>query len=218
VKLTIKYLDGINKLTNKTVVDNNLSKFKLFNDAFLINLDSRPDRLKYCTEELSKTDIKFNRVKGLTFKNKGNFLNVGARGCYETHKLILNNNINNNYPILIMEDDILLTEHFDKFNNYINTVPENWDILYFYNHNNIKNTINDKWIKSSTLGTHFYIVNNKSIYKILKLLYENNIDDVYSNININKFCTSNQLVAQNYKKFDSDINTSIKYHKWSIYR
>ncbi|CAK0745244.1 hypothetical protein CCP1ISM_2030001 [Azospirillaceae bacterium] len=169
-------------------------------------MNSRQDRLEHCIKELDDINIKFKRFPGLTFKEKANFPNIGSRGCFESHKSILEMNINNRNPILIMEDDILINRQF-SIKHYLNDIPSNWDMLFFYNSNNDKS--DKKWIKTRTLGTHFYIINNKSIQKILSQLYTKeyicNIDVTYTKINAEIFCTNNQLVIQDTLKFKSDI-------------
>ena len=212
-----KYIKNIKKLTNKDeFVNNNLNKYKIFNDAFLINLDSRNDKLEYCTNELQKVNIKFKKFSGIIPKTKGFFDVIGAKGCYESHRQILLNNICNEYPILIMEDDISFTNEFNKINDYINSIPNDYDILYFYCLNNINNK--SKWIRSKTSGTHFYIVNNKSIIKILKQIdhhikNQRAIDSAYMSSDLITYCTTQQLVLQNISKLKSDINIKQKIPK-----
>lgn len=207
MNIALNYLNNINNKTKENF--DNLSKFKLFNDAYLINLDSRLDRLNSSFNQLNKIGLKFKRYSGLKFNDKDKYLSIGKRGCTESHYDIIRNNINNKYPFLIMEDDIIFADYFDEIHDYIKILPQKWDILYFYTNN--KNEKDIKWINMSPYGTHFYVVNNLSAEKISNLLKDNNkvIDNFYIDIkSIIKFATSKNLVAQNL-----ELGTDIEYSK-----
>ena len=214
MSITLNYLKKIKNKINKIKEDNcdNLSKFKLFNDAYLINLDSRIDRLNHSSNQLNKINIKFKRYPGLIFNDRGKYLSTGKRGCTESHYEIIRNNINNKYPFLIMEDDIVFADYFNEIHDYIKILPEKWDILYFYTNN--QNEKHIRWINMSPYGTHFYVINNTSAEKISSLLKNNNkvIDNFYNDTkSIIKFATSKNLVAQ-----DLMLGTNIEYTKRSF--
>jgi GR25 family glycosyltransferase involved in LPS biosynthesis len=207
MKIALKYLGDLKNKMNLNISDKtNIDKYKIFNDAFLINLDSRLDRLNHSTTELNKVNIKFSRFPGLIFKDKGKYGSIGRRGCAESHLSIIKNNHNNKNPFLIMEDDIIIADYFDKVHYFIETIPKEWDLLYFY-HTFRKND-GMKWLKSAPYGTHFYIVNNKSTDKILNLSDKNNlaIDSFYMSKLIDSYSTSISFVKQSV-----DLGTDIEY-------
>ncbi len=187
-------------INNKPVDLNNINKFKIFNDAYLINMDIRQDRLLHTNNELNKAGIKYTRFSGLSFNEKGKYKSIGKRGCTESHLSILIKNINNKYPVLIIEDDIVI-KHQKLIHEFIQIVPDKWDLLFFYNLN--KDLKEMKWINKPTNCTHFYIVNNSSIEKIIELSNNNSdvIDDFYAKNHgkLNIYTTSINVVAQSLK-------------------
>lgn len=220
MKIALKYLNNIKKAidSNKKTINsnNNIDRYKIFNDAFLINLDSRLDRLDHSTKELNKVNIKFTRFPGLIFKDKGKYGSIGRRGCAESHLEIIKNNHNNQNPFLIIEDDIIFADYFDKIYYFINIIPKEWDLLFFYN--TFKKTSHDiKWINAAPYGTHFYVVNNKSTDKIIELSKSNNlaIDNFYIHNKFNVYSTSTSFVKQLI-----DLGSDIEYRnmrlKWKF--
>jgi len=202
--IALKYLNSINKKINKN--ERNIDKFKIFNDAFLINLDNRIDRLKHSIMQTSKVDIKFNRFKALSFTDKGKYWSTGVRGCAESHIKIMKENIDNKFPILIMEDDLVFTNNFNKFIEFIKILPPKWDLLFF--HNNSGNSLKIEWHDKPVLDTQFYIANNQSLQKIIELSNKNcdPIDRFFVRSNqIKKYCTSINLVIQS-----TNLGTNIK--------
>jgi GR25 family glycosyltransferase involved in LPS biosynthesis len=200
---TLKYLEKINNQISK---NNNYLKFDLFNNAYLINLDSRIDRLSHSIKELNKVNIKYTRFPGLIFKDKGKYESIGARGCAESHLTIIENNHNSKSPFLIIEDDIIIANYFNKIADFIKIIPKEYDLLFFYN--TFRKNNNIKWLKAAPFGTHFYIINNKSVDKILNLSKNNNlvIDKFYMNSQFISYSTSISFVKQS-----TNFNTDIQY-------
>jgi len=100
---------------------------ELFEHAFYINLESRPDRLKHIIEELKKMNINAERVNAIK-------MTEGAIGCTLSHIRCLELAKERQYPhIFIIEDDIvflkpeLLQENIMKFQE--NPELKNWDVL-----------------------------------------------------------------------------------------
>lgn len=98
---------------------------------------------------------------------------MGAIGCYLSHIEVwkkIKEDKNCKYGI-IFEDDVLINNNItDKvIYEYINNLPNDWDILLL-NKSNIKksNEIKNNLVKVSIfLRTHSYIINKNSINKIL---------------------------------------------------
>lgn len=218
MKIALKYLNSIKKAIDPNIkLNNNIDRYKIFNDAFLINLDSRPDRLDHSTKELNKVNIKFSRFPGLVFKDRGKYKSIGRRGCAESHLTIIQNNHNNQNPFLIIEDDIIFADYFDKIHYFINIIPNEWDLLFFYN--TFKRSNNEiKWIKRTPYGTHFYLVNNKSVDKIIDLSKSNRlaIDNFYMHKSLNNYLTTFSFVKQLI-----DLGSNIEYrninYKWASF-
>ena len=73
---------------------------ELLQNNFVINLESRLDRLVHVEAEFRKIDLKCNRFNAIKMKN-------GAVGCTLSHIKCLELAIQNNYDqVFICEDDI----------------------------------------------------------------------------------------------------------------
>ena len=150
--------------------DKNISCFnKYFDKIYVINLDRRPDRWALCKAELDKYNIiaeRFSAIDGETLE-KNNFLNNGEIGCCKSHAVILKNAITYGYKrILILEDDVIFLENASEiFEQNINFVPLDWQMLYLGgNHINdpVKIFPNSRISKiRRTYTTSSYAVSNK---------------------------------------------------------
>jgi hypothetical protein len=88
-------------------------------EAYVINLDDRPDRL----EEFKTNKFPFDVVRFAGIKN-----NVGIQGCNESHLTILRRK--HRYPFVIFEDDCKLLEDWSFVEKAMKQLPYDWDILY----------------------------------------------------------------------------------------
>lgn len=113
---------------------------KHFTHIFLINLDRRPDRLKFITEQLNKVGIEAERISAVD----GNLLNPdpkigngwnhkGVAGCALSHRKVIEIAKKRGYSnFLVIEDDTVFCENFiEKLDLYMAQVPHDWDMLYF---------------------------------------------------------------------------------------
>lgn len=175
---------------------------------FVINLKSRKDRLKNIkslidTLNLDKKKIEiFDAVVGKEIPNDEiyNLLSItsldtllnkstnhkdirskGAIGCYLSHykiwEKVISNNLNN---ILILEDDIVTDADSKEFEEYINSIPKDYDIamlswfsLWFDRLNNPKKNIviNNNWHKYNSINVFSggcYLVSRKGAEKLIK--------------------------------------------------
>jgi hypothetical protein len=82
----------------------------------LINLESAKDRLKQTTEVLNKKGLPFERFSGIEHSQ-------GIIGCGLSHYSILTNS---QTPILVLEDDIEVTDSFNTVLNF----PDEADAIY----------------------------------------------------------------------------------------
>ena len=163
---------------------------KYFDYVYCMNLDSRPDRWKEAIEQFKNNKIIVNRFRAFEGKiiHKGQKpILPGEFGCLFTHLSILIDAKNNNYDkILIFEDDVELHPEFNNIaSDFLQEVPNNWDMLYF-GANTAKNTsvnisprVN---LANSLLGGHAYAVRS-TVYDRLIHLLENEpyqVDETYS--------------------------------------
>uniref|UniRef100_A0A6C0J4M0 Glycosyl transferase family 25 domain-containing protein n=1 Tax=viral metagenome TaxID=1070528 RepID=A0A6C0J4M0_9ZZZZ len=105
-------------------------------DCFVINLDSRKDRLTSFNEQTTKLNIHCIKFTALTTADglltKG--LSSGQNGCLASHFRLIENAYNNdtgNY-VCIFEDDAQFCDDFMWRFNYLNENIHDydWDILY----------------------------------------------------------------------------------------
>jgi GR25 family glycosyltransferase involved in LPS biosynthesis len=105
--------------------------------VYCINLEKRIDRWTSAQKQFYQNDIsvsRFEAIDGNTL-NKYPSLARGAAGCLESHLLIINDAILNQYnSIAIFEDDVFFVENFnEKFSTFYSQVPEDWQFIYFAN-------------------------------------------------------------------------------------
>lgn len=98
----------------------------VINSTFLLNLESRPDRLEHSRSELKKHGIDYNLFKSIKFDN-------GKLGLIFTMKDVLEHCLIKNYKnVLIIEDDILFLE--DEAKKSIqwcaDQLPNDYDMLF----------------------------------------------------------------------------------------
>src|ERR1700747_2499807 len=203
-------------------------------NIFYINLDERIDRNEHMQKQFSKQNI--NAIRYSAFKPNLNLpkynLKASALGCFLSHYNIIKQAIKNNDQklLIIFEDDIIILDKFnDRLQSVLLNLPEDWDFCYlsfahYINHtfdsrlekvvyktqNDAYQFINDVIVKFKfPLCTHSYMINPKSLTKIINYL-DNNIMDLdisyilMQNNNINVYCAVNNLTYQ-----DWDIPSSI---------
>lgn len=158
-------------------------------EAFLVNLKRRPDRLQAADKALQKLGINpvivFNAIdaKTLGIRHEGANLRPGMVGCFLSHYMLLQIAIMNNLEsILIFEDDVnpiinakVLLENAEK------CVPDDWEFLWLgysysgkqWEANRGKSIqVNNYWqIPAPTWGTQAFAIRGKeTIKKIYKEL------------------------------------------------
>lgn len=166
------------------------SGIEFFDKIYLINLDSRPDRLEQATRELNSIGITdFIRIPGVVDPNP-------ARGCHLAHAKIFA--LADNYVtgrILIFEDDVeffpnaleTLTKAMHELEP--NPMSGDWDMLYlginmdqYYAHQVLPHVA----YLTGGFSTHAYAVNNQRglFHKLWEINYDPNTvhnDVVYTN-------------------------------------
>jgi GR25 family glycosyltransferase involved in LPS biosynthesis len=175
---------------------------------YIINLKSQNDRLKNMSSLIDNLNIDKNKIEvfeavvGNELKDDEiqNILSIssldtlynkskdhkdiqtkGAIGCYLSHykvwDKVINNNLNN---VLIFEDDLASEIDIKEFEEYINSLPQDYDIallswfsLWFdLLKNPKKNTvINNYWNKYNSInvwGCAAYMISKKGAEKLIK--------------------------------------------------
>jgi GR25 family glycosyltransferase involved in LPS biosynthesis len=100
--------------------------FKHFDEIYLINLDTRPDRLAKTREEFARVGIeKFARVLGVVHENP-------AIGCHLSHASAFSDAIKHGYDnILIFEDDVeFFPEGVENLQKAYEELPIDWQMFY----------------------------------------------------------------------------------------
>lgn len=179
-----------------------LSEFIKNCNINIINLEHRIDKKEFIISQFKKIKCEnYKFFKAIKHKNT-------ICGCLTSHKQIIFQNLNSNNHLLIAEDDFFFTEDFFQLNNDYYKLFENlnddWDILFFYNKGYTNSNI-PKIKLSGTSGTHFYIINKKSINKVFDLINSKNnmtdIDKIYKQLSLEKqiksYTCNNILIAQN---------------------
>lgn len=157
------------------------------NDAFskvvCISLPERTDRQKATEEELSKynIDFKFLPANGpITDAERAKYhcnrLLPGETGAFVSHVKALQYGYDSKFDsILIMEDDIELTDNFAvKFDERIKKVPSDWDVIYFGgNHESEPRDLGNGVLRCrQTFALHCVAYRWSSYETLLSLAYE----------------------------------------------
>jgi len=192
-------------MENKHMPDHKINTW--FDAIYLINLDRRPERLENAIEQFEKFGIgnvlRFPAIDGNTL-DKHPTLNAGQLGCTVSHLLILHNAKDNHYNrILILEDDIVLSDDFNEIlDRSIDELPDDW-CMFYLGGNHFKQVLpqsNNLVRMKGTLTTHAIAINSRlfdtAIAKISPLMQ---VIDVYYMVMHEQYpcyCTSPKIVFQ----------------------
>jgi GR25 family glycosyltransferase involved in LPS biosynthesis len=95
-----------------------------FDKVVVINLDKRTDRLEKISKQLDELGIVFERFSAIDGTGKNPII-AGKDSHVEVWKQNLGK------KVLILEDDAYFVEGFqERFDEVIQTLPENWDVFY----------------------------------------------------------------------------------------
>lgn len=146
-------------------------------NVYVINLDSREDRLNEVTSELSRFNIQFSKqsaVNGKDLPEPANKIksghydpknwNKGALGLVETTINIIEDAKLNGYDkIIIFEDDVELHDNICLiFQNSVDELPNDWEMFHFGIFHKIKPTRFSKSLVKVNGGVccHAYMINS----------------------------------------------------------
>lgn len=184
----------INSLENMTS-----NKIKLDDIDFkCISLKNRNDRRVLINSHLPKFNLRYEFFDAITDNNEYNVnfptkYNKGQIGCFLSHYKLLKTH-NSDKILGILEDDVELCDDFlDRFKYIEDNFNLDWDMFFLSSYYHL-NEHKDRWNHSGdfeltdikyihrvygAFTTHAYLVNPKSINKILKLIDEH-IADTYA--------------------------------------
>lgn len=118
-----------------------------------INLNRRPDRWRYISNQLFKIGLdveRFSAIDGMMIGVENKFEGFeGVVGCRLSHLAVIEESLNRGYEhVLIMEDDCTIAPHIDNVQNFLATIGYDWDWINF----NIP--IGNPWNKIDEFDTH----------------------------------------------------------------
>jgi glycosyl transferase family 25 len=177
----------INELFDKVQVLNmEINLLNHFDKAYCINLDRRPDRWNMVQEEFTRCNVKgverYAAIDGTTLAP--GLIKPGALGLKETFLNIIKEAKDKEYKnVCIFEDDVIFCNGYQRFDEYLTSVPPNWDMIYFgVRHVWQPYKINDNILKVMHGFTTHSMVISRSMYNriIFELGPRNDIEiDVY---------------------------------------
>lgn len=95
-----------------------------FDKVVVINLDKRVDRLEKITKQLDDLGITFERFSAIDGTGKNPML-----ANRDSHLQVWRENLGK--KVLVLEDDAHFVDDFqERFDQVIQTLPENWDVFY----------------------------------------------------------------------------------------
>ena len=95
-----------------------------FDKVVVINLDKRVDRLEKITKQLDDLGITFERFSAIDGTGKNPML-----ANRDSHLQVWRENLGK--KVLVLEDDAYFVDDFqERFDQVIQTLPENWDVFY----------------------------------------------------------------------------------------
>lgn len=201
----------------------------LSNSIYVINLKERVDRKKHILNELKKIDCTdftlFEAINGKTLINNTN-LNSGMFGLISTYiKIYEDWKTKESENILIIEDDCVFDNKFnEKLKTYFESVPKNWDMLYFgANHNyhvgSKTEKINENCIKlNNSYSAHCVILKShvfvELIEKIKNFTIQNDVMMAQLQRKYNAYSSIPNLTSQ--IPNHSDIENKTVDYNWLI--
>ena len=191
-------------------------------EAKVISLKDRPERRKHTAEILkNKIDfVFFDAIRPSDSDMKGQTLSRGKLGCALSHRTLWKEIVENNRPMLILEDDIVINENFDpeKIRTILNN-PELWEVVFLghcWEPQSDERVIDDFYTSKNPLCRHAYIVSPKGAKKLLSLTQLNRAGDEQiaglvkngklKSLSLHPASISQTFQIKDYeKKFDSDL-------------
>ncbi len=199
-----------------------------FDRIYCLNLARREDRKQYAQMQLSEIGLHdvhfFPAVDGKEQKlmHWDQRITPGMIGCYESHKLMLKDALDNNFEtICVFEDDIKPIDGFNLFlDRALPMIPNDWEFAYlgcteYGGLESYKKKINNFWvIPKCAWGTQGYMIRGrKAIQRIYDLIckpQERQIDEELANHTLPEsglkyYAIFPSVVEQAYEEMGSDV-------------
>jgi len=170
---------------------------KYFDKAFCVNLKRRPDRWKNSLKEFAKHNLddieRYQAIDGKLYDWSTTTYNEnllkGELGIMETHINIITEAIEKGYSsVVIFEDDVYFMPEIANLEEYINSVPSDWDMIYFggnHTYGGIPDQVNEKIMRlHNTFALEGVVIRDTLFNKILELATkrEKPIDGYYADL------------------------------------
>ncbi|HZS55209.1 MAG TPA: glycosyltransferase family 25 protein [Bryobacteraceae bacterium] len=151
-----------------------------FDHAYVINLQDRHDRRRQAESEFQRIGIdlpgkKVDFFTAVRPTDSGNFQNVGVRGCFNSHRSVLQladqKNLRN---VLVFEDDVCFRDVGALFENRLlaKLDHEDWDLIFFGYLKPDDQALTGPLVlwPEDILGAHFYAVNGRFIRTMIRYM------------------------------------------------
>jgi len=170
--------------------------------------------------------------------------NIGVLGCLTSHYMCLKNALFHNYKnIMIIEDDAIINNNYENISNYLNCIPEDYDVLRFYSSKDCDSIFDENDLE---ITNNYYIkIEDKKYWSMVSYICNQNFMKAfikyYDNINyliacdyifcdfnflkennINSYVTKNefQFISIDYSKHSNihgeEIYNKIKEQKFAV--
>ncbi len=165
-----------------------------FDKAYCVNLNRRPDRWEKVTKEFERLGFegveRYEAIDGRDYdwsntKYAPNLL-VGELGLIQTHINLIKEAMENGYKsVLIMEDDVYFTDEINRLDEYMEALPNDWDMIYVggnHSYGTEPLMVNDKILKlHKTYTTHCIVIKDTLYETILAMTdgMKKQIDNYY---------------------------------------
>ena len=196
-------------------------------DIVVINLKNRKDKKEYIEKHLNELGIfnytifdayklKKEELQSINYIKPESFLNhynidyvLGASGCKKSHFTCIQQVNQQKKYTLILEDDVILEKNIMVY--IFNALQQLSDFDLLYLGANIESKQNAHLVKPNILKvtqpktTTAYIIKNNNTHKLLNIIENssNEIDEVYGNEELEKYCIYPMVAHQ--KNLKSDI-------------
>ncbi len=200
---------------------------------YCLTLAKRTDRHEHVVDTFENLGIdKYRFWTGIDGNEKGlshfdERITPGMIGCYESHKDILKNALDNKYNcIIIFEDDI---KPMDSFNEFLKIslpkIPKDWQFVYlgcteYGGKKSFKQKVNQFWVvPNCAWGTQAFMVRSREaiqkLYDMLSKPQKRQIDEELANhilpeSGLKYYSIYPSIVSQEFEKLGSDVQKRTK--------
>lgn len=171
-------------------------------DIYVISMPKSKDRRKYILNTLRYRFKFFDAFDGKTLSNdikdklsqkdkNGKYkASDGQIGCLLSHFTLWKQLQNNDKPVLILEDDVIIKDDINKFKP-----PKDFDILYFGSCYEMptKKVIDNIYKSENPICMHGYLISKQGREKMIKFFENNKIDKDFDNYYVDNLFKKGKL-------------------------